>query len=85
MNKQCYPFLALDRACESGDAPLTALILENNNDDTGVHSVTGQSPLHAACSQGHVECVTLILKVSRSFICLYVACHMTLLNIKQQL
>ena len=64
MNKQCYPFLALDRACESGDAPLTALILENNNDDTGVHSVTGQSPLHAACSQGYVESVTLILKVS---------------------
>ena len=53
----------LSRACEQGDSDMVRVLLDWNNDDTGVHMVTGQSPLYAACSQGHIECVQIILAV----------------------
>ena len=46
---------------------MTRLLLDSNNDDTGVHMVTGQSPLYAACRHGNIECAYLILEVRMVF------------------
>lgn len=63
-NHECdHATCAIHRACEEGDVDIVDLLLDNGC-DIGVHPVTGQSPLHAACAGGQIECAKLVLQVS---------------------
>ena len=66
-------FFFIFRASERGDKDLVRLVLAHNHDDTGVHEVTGVSPLHAACRHGHADVVELLLLVSTHKNCLAVS------------
>ena len=51
------------RACEEGNLELAEFLLDNDC-DIGIHPVSGQSPLHAACAGGKLACAQMVLEVS---------------------